>query len=52
MPHRKAYDEMSCVRQGPDTAYAALKHGASGEYVGEHWLALFAVCLLGKPVPE
>jgi hypothetical protein len=27
-------------------ADAALKHVASGDYVGEHWLASFAVYLL------
>jgi hypothetical protein len=30
-------------------ASAALRHVASGEYVGEHWLASFAVYLLTEP---
>ena len=30
-------------------ADAALKHVASGDYAGEHWLASFAVYLLGMP---
>jgi sugar lactone lactonase YvrE len=33
-------------------AEAALRHVASGEYVGEHWLATFAVYLLSMPAPE
>ncbi|HET6575649.1 MAG TPA: DUF2891 domain-containing protein, partial [Fimbriiglobus sp.] len=32
-------------------ARAALSHVASGEYVGEHWLATFAVYLLDTPPP-
>ena len=32
-------------------ATAALRHVASGEYVGEHWLASFAVYLLAQPAP-
>ncbi len=31
---------------------AALPHITSGDYVGEHWLASFAVYLLGTPAPE
>jgi len=30
-------------------AEAALRHVASGDYVGEHWLASFAVYLLSTP---
>ena len=30
-------------------AEAALRHVASGEYAGEHWLASFAVYLLSEP---
>jgi hypothetical protein len=33
-------------------AEAALKHVASGDYAGEHWLASFAVYLLSTPEPE
>ena len=33
-------------------AEAALKHVASGEYVGEHWLATFAAYLLLTPPPR
>jgi len=30
-------------------AEAALRHVASGDYAGEHWLASFAVYLLATP---
>ena len=33
-------------------ADAALKHVASGDYAGEHWLASFAVHMLATPMPE
>jgi hypothetical protein len=33
-------------------ARAALAHVASGDYMGEHWLASFAVFLLSTPVPQ
>jgi hypothetical protein len=33
-------------------ADAALKHVASGDYAGEHWLASFAVQMLATPLPE
>jgi hypothetical protein len=33
-------------------AEAGLRHVASGDYAGEHWLASFAVYLLSEPVPE
>jgi hypothetical protein len=33
-------------------AEAALKHVASGDYAGEHWLASFAVYMLTTPSPE
>lgn len=33
-------------------ARAALGHVASGEYVGEHWLATFAVYMLLTPLPN
>ncbi|MFL5342713.1 MAG: DUF2891 domain-containing protein [Gemmataceae bacterium] len=32
-------------------AEAGLRHVASGDYAGEHWLASFAVYLLGIPAP-
>jgi hypothetical protein len=31
---------------------AALRHVASGDYAGEHWLASFAVYLLSTPSPD
>jgi hypothetical protein len=33
-------------------AEAALRHVASGDYAGEHWLASFAVYMLSTPEPE
>ncbi len=33
-------------------AEAALRHVASGDYAGEHWLASFAVYMLSTPRPE
>lgn len=33
-------------------AEAALRYVTSGDYVGEHWLASFAVYLLSTPVPK
>jgi hypothetical protein len=45
-PARKALTE-SAARH----AEAALRHVASGEYAGEHWLASFAVYLLSVPAP-
>ena len=33
-------------------AEAALRHVASGDYAGEHWLASFAVHLLSTPSPD
>lgn len=33
-------------------AEAGLKHVASGDYAGEHWLASFAIYLLSTPAPE
>jgi hypothetical protein len=33
-------------------AEAALRHVASGDYAGEHWLGSFAVYLLSTPAPE
>jgi hypothetical protein len=33
-------------------AEAGLKHVASGDYAGEHWLASFAVQMLATPAPE
>jgi hypothetical protein len=33
-------------------AEAGLKHVASGDYAGEHWLASYAIFLLSTPVPE
>ena len=32
-------------------ADAGLKHVASGDYAGEHWLASFAVWMLSVPAP-
>jgi hypothetical protein len=46
-PARKALGE-SAARH----AEAALKHVASGDYAGEHWLASFAVYMLATPPPE
>ena len=43
-PARKVLTE-SAARH----AEAALRHVASGQYVGEHWLATFAVFLLSPP---
>jgi hypothetical protein len=43
-PARKAL-EVSAMRH----AAAALKHVASGDYAGEHWLASFAVYLFSSP---
>ncbi|MCI0459828.1 MAG: DUF2891 domain-containing protein [Gemmataceae bacterium] len=45
-PARKVLAE-SAVRH----AEAGLRHVASGDYVGEHWLASFAVYLLATPNP-
>jgi hypothetical protein len=33
-------------------AEAGLRHVASGDYAGEHWLASFAVYLLSTPLPD
>jgi hypothetical protein len=33
-------------------AEAALRHVASGDYAGEHWLASFAVYMLSTPSPD
>ena len=33
-------------------AETGLKHVASGDYAGEHWLASFAVWMLALPAPE
>jgi Protein of unknown function (DUF2891) len=46
-PARKALGE-SAARH----AVAALRHVASGNYEGEHWLATFAVYLLSTPAPD
>jgi hypothetical protein len=43
-PARKALED-SADRH----ADAALRHVASGDYAGEHWLASFAVYLLTEP---
>jgi hypothetical protein len=32
-------------------AEAGLRHVASGDYAGEHWLASFAVYMLSTPAP-
>lgn len=39
------------VRAATAHAKAALAHVASGDYVGEHWLASFAVYMLSTPQP-
>jgi len=46
-PSRKALLE-SAERH----AVAGLRHVASGDYAGEHWLASFAVYLLSLPAPD
>ena len=46
-PARKALAE-SAARH----AEAGLKHVASGDYAGEHWLASFAVYMLSTPSPD
>jgi hypothetical protein len=46
-PARKALAE-SASRH----AESALRHVASGDYAGEHWLASFAVFLLSTPAPD
>ncbi len=46
-PARKALAESATKH-----ADAGLKHVASGDYAGEHWLASFAVWMLSLPVPE
>ena len=33
-------------------ADAGLRHVASGDYAGEHWLASFAVYMLSTPAPD
>ena len=44
-PNRKVLTEAAARH-----AQAALRHVASGDYVGEHWLASFAVYMLSTPV--
>ncbi len=46
-PARKAL-----VTSAAAHAEAGLKHVASGDYAGEHWLASYAIYLLSTPVPE
>lgn len=46
-PARKALSESAAKH-----AEAGLKHVASGDYAGEHWLASFAVWMLAQPAPE
>jgi hypothetical protein len=46
-PARQALAE-AAVRH----AQAALRHVASGDYAGEHWLASFAVYMLATPTPD
>jgi hypothetical protein len=46
-PARKVLAESSARH-----AEAALRHVASGDYAGEHWLASFAVYLLSTPGPD
>jgi hypothetical protein len=42
----------SLVESARRHAEAALPHVASGHYSGEHWLASFAVYMLGTPEPD
>jgi hypothetical protein len=37
------------VRAAQQHAQAALPHVASGDYMGEHWLATFAMLMLSSP---
>lgn len=46
-PARKALAESAAKH-----AEVGLKHVASGDYAGEHWLASFAVWMLAQPAPE
>ena len=46
-PSRKVLAEASSLH-----ADAALRHVASGDYAGEHWLASFAVYMLSTPAPD
>lgn len=46
-PARKAL-----VASAAKHADTGLKHVASGDYAGEHWLASFAVWMLAQPAPE
>jgi hypothetical protein len=46
-PARKAI-----IASAAKHAEAGLKHVASGDYAGEHWLASFAVWMLTLPAPE
>ena len=46
-PAREALTESAAIH-----AEAALRHVASGDYVGEHWLASFAVYMLSTPSPD
>ena len=40
------------AESGQRHAEAALRHVASGDYAGEHWLASFVVYLLSTPSPN
>src|SRR5438105_13420392 len=40
------------VQSAARHAEAALRHVASGDYAGEHWLASFAVYMLSTPAPD
>jgi hypothetical protein len=42
----------SLVQSAKRHAEAALRHVASGDYAGEHWLASFAVYMLATPEPD
>ena len=39
------------ARSAASHAEAGLRHVASGDYAGEHWLASFAVWMLAQPTP-
>jgi hypothetical protein len=43
---------MVLVASAKRHAEAGLKHIASGDYAGEHWLASFAIHMLATPAPE
>jgi DUF2891 family protein len=48
-PNHPLYPELA--RAAQVHAEASLPHVASGDYMGEHWLASFAVLMLSSPAP-